>query len=356
MNWNSALIKILILSVISSIILLIVMNNITKDIQFADFALAGKTTTVYEIHDDININNTTFNIDDNLSSAHTKDKNIIVSFGNSQSHSINNYDKNSDHLFSYYLNQYNDEIVLNLSGANGNIQEMFVSLVNTKKEFKDKLQIAIFSLVFDDTREEGIRKEMDEIVLTNKNILSQYLSGQIILSEDANDNSKNIEKHLLLKDKTEKYFNKYMENKFDSYKNRGNIGAFFYGELYHIRNYILGISPSSKRKKINRLYAKNMQALKDIISYCKQNNITPILYVAPIRYDAEMPYEKSEYLQFKMDIKNIYDIYDLDDIVPSKYWGVTNGDWLDFMHFKGEGHKILAKELQKIIIKKKVGK
>jgi hypothetical protein len=355
MFLNKKLIIILLLSLISSLFLLAFMNIVSKNIRFEDFALAGKTITIYEKYNNININSTTYELNSSqIKEVKNKYKSTIISFGNSQSHSINNYQNGKDHLFSYYLNKYNqDKIVLNLSAPNGSLQEMFLSLVNAQQDLKENLNIVMFSLVFDDTREDGIRKVMNDLIKNNKNILKQYITGQSILVEynKIGLENKKIKKELLLKESMEQNLNRYIENIFESYKNRGEIRAYFYGQLYFIRNYVLGITPSTKRKRIDRIYKKNIQAFKDIIKFCELNNILPIFYIAPIRQDIEIPYVKEEYSQFKNDLKYIHNIYDLDTVVPAKYWGVTNGDWVDFMHFKGAGHKILAKELQNILLK-----
>ena len=352
---NNNIVIILILSIFSALLLLYIFSNYIAVGQTAkDFALKGKTTTIYEEYQNIKINSTIYDINNsNLIEINKNNNSIIISFGNSQSHSINDYHNNTDHLFSYHLNSMNkDNIILNLSAPNGSMQEMFLALVNSKSKLKSKFTVAIFSLVFDDTRENGIRDEMNSLLIQNKLILQKYLTGKTILTSIKQDTNKqnNINK-ILIKDDMEIIINKYLNNISDSYKNRGNIRSYFYGELYYIRNWVLNINPSSKRKKIQRLYKKNMQALSDIINFCKNNNIKPILYIAPIRQDIEIPYVQKEYLQFKIDVDSIYSVYDLDNIIPTIYWGKTKGDWVDFMHFKGEGHKILASELHKILLK-----
>lgn len=56
-----------------------------------------------------------------------------------------------------------------------------------------------------------------------------------------------------------------------------------------------------------------------------------------------------EYLNFKRDVVAIHEVYDLDNIVPEKFWGLANGDRIDYMHFKDEGHKILSDKLIEIL-------
>lgn len=354
----SNLIKIIIFSFLSSFVLLYYFFYSSQNTNFDDFALSSTTTTILEKYNGRSINYINFDINES-DITELENKNLIISFGNSQSHSINEYNISEEHLFVYILNHLNrDKIILNLSSPNANLQEMFLSIVNVRKKLGKQFDTAIVSLVFDDTREDGIRDSLKTIVEKNKITLSQYSTFMNILESFEKDKKEQeiSKSSLLLKDKVENIINTYLNNTFESYVNRGNIRSFFYGELYYLRNWILGIKPTTKRKKIQRIYEKNIQALKDIVNFTKQNNIQLILYIAPIRKDILIPYLASEYLQFKEDITKIHKVYDLDDIVPHQYWGMTNGDWVDFMHFKGEGHKILANELQKIIIEEKANK
>ena len=47
--------------------------------------------------------------------------------------------------------------------------------------------------------------------------------------------------------------------------------------------------------------------------------------------------------------------YNLENIIPENFWGKKSGtklgvvDEIDFMHFKNEGHTILANEMIKIL-------
>jgi hypothetical protein len=349
-------ILIVVVSLLSSIFFIQVYFKLLFQVNVADdFALDSKTKTIFEKYNNKKINSINFDISE-LDTIKSKNKNILISFGNSQSHSINDYKEDKDHLFSYYLNKVDKEsiIVFNLSAPNSNLQEMFVSIVNNSKKLGKQFDTAIISLVFDDTREDGIRESMKNMIDENKIVLKHYYTGINALEALEKQKEKKVTNTLLLKDKMESNINTYLNNVFESYANRGNIRSFFYGELYYFRNWLLGIKPTTKRKKIQRIYEKNIQALKDIVSFSKQNDIQLILYIAPIRQDIEIPYLSSQYLQFKEDVRKIHKVYDLDNVVPAQYWGITNGDWVDFMHFKGKGHKILADELQKILLKEKV--
>ena len=84
------------------------------------------------------------------------------------------------------------------------------------------------------------------------------------------------------------------------------------------------------------------------------------MYVAPIRHDINLPYNANEYSSYKNNLKKkaqetLSYFYNLEKIVPGKFWGEKGGSTLgvknevDFMHFQEEGHKILAAEIIKIL-------
>lgn len=341
-------------SLISSFLVLCFFNYKTEKSNFEDFALGNFTKTVFEKNNDMNINFTNYDINNSdIELINEQYKNVVILFGNSQSHSINDYNNQSDHLFVYYMNKNmknDNKILINLSASNGNLQEMFLSLVNAEKKLKEKLKIAFFSLVFDDTREDGVRQNMAYMINYNIKNLNEYTSGKKMIKESMDSVIlENTETNELLKDVFENKINDIFSNYFESYNNRGNIRSYFYGELYYFRNWVIGIKPSSKRKKIDRIYINNLKAMKDIVSFCYKNNIKPIFYIAPIRQDIEIPYVMDEYLNFKRDVVAIHEVYDLDNIVPEEFWGLANGDWIDYMHFKDEGHKILSDRLIEIL-------
>ena len=101
---------------------------------------------------------------------------------------------------------------------------------------------------------------------------------------------------------------------------------------------------------------KNQQAYKDILNLATKNKIKVFVYIPPIRNDVKIPYIMNEYNTFKIEAKNIALKYkvnftSLENIVPAEFWGFKNSTnlekkrELDFMHFTGKGHKLLADSL-----------
>ncbi len=356
MNWNSKTsLSVLIFSVVSSILLLVYISNKASKKNFDDLALGDKTTTIVNILNGKQINYQNFSVDQNATNLLLENgKDFIFSFGNSQSHSLNSYKIGKDHLFIYFVaKKFPKYNVVNLSAPNANLQEMFLGLVNAEKVFGKKIKTVFFSTVFDDTREDGIRPKMASLMQENKHILIKYSSGKLMLgnTDGTKKESNNTNDTLLFKFRAENALNGFAEEYSKIYESRGKIRSQLYTQLYFFRNWVFGIKPTSKRKKIDVAYARNLTALKDIAIFCKNHNIELFFYIAPLRQDMEMPYVKSEYDNFKKDVSEIHQTYNIENIVPGKYWGETNGDWVDFMHFKGEGHILLAKELEEILKK-----
>ena len=139
-------------------------------------------------------------------------------------------------------------------------------------------------------------------------------------------------------------------------------GQIFH-KLYLLRNSIFNINSSTTRKILRQPYLNNQNAFKEILNLASKNKIEVLVYIAPIRNDVKLPYDIEEYDSFKKQIKNITNkngahFVSLENIVPSEFWGQiysTNikKKEIDFMHFKTEGHNLLAysllTELRKIL-------
>ena len=141
---------------------------------------------------------------------------------------------------------------------------------------------------------------------------------------------------------------------------RSQAHGSIYEFLYRLRNSIFNIKPTSIRKLVKPVYDRNLEAINKILEKTKSSQIKSVLYIAPIRNDIVLPYNIEEYSEFKNTLKiNAQQFsssfYNLEDIVPAPLWGEKSGTKLgvftevDFMHFKEEGHLILAKKIISIL-------
>ena len=100
-------------------------------------------------------------------------------------------------------------------------------------------------------------------------------------------------------------------------------------------------------------YVKNLNALEDLMNISKINETNILIYTAPIRSDIKIPYDINEYTEFKNDLKKLSKNFNIkyqnfENIIPNSLWGKKNSttidkkDEVDFMHFRAEGHDLLA--------------
>jgi len=259
-----------------------------------------------------------------------KFKKRILWVGNSQLDSVNEGNVITSKLASYRVSKYfyDKEIgVMTFAAPNISFQESFVVIKHLKK--KIHFDAIILPLVFDDTREDGVR---ESFIIKNKKTPKTFQG----ISEN---------KIILYLDKQIKW------NKIRS-SAQGKIYTF----LYKTRNLIFRIKPTSTRKSIKPIFDKNILFLEKILKEAKESDVKMILYVAPLRNDIKIPYDKIEYHSFIRYTKNLSinfssNFYNLENAVPKFLWGEKAGTNIgadtevDFMHFKEQGHAILAKNI-----------
>jgi hypothetical protein len=83
---------------------------------------------------------------------------------------------------------------------------------------------------------------------------------------------------------------------------------------------------------------------------CRQRGLPVLLYIAPIRQDKPIPYDRTEYSRWKDEVHEITrrsgaHLVNLEQLVPGELWGTYSGDDIDFMHFRGPGHRLVAEAL-----------
>ena len=359
--------KTLITGLIIAIFALYYFSEIKKDqIKFEELAL-GKDVTVefgtvdnYKVHcQDLR------DIKECISSYLKYGENLPVTLwlGNSQLHAINKFtagDKPSS-VKLHKLLKKKEQFLITFSQPNANLQEHLILLSHLIQKLPVKN--LILPIVFDDMREINIRSQIENIFEYNetKNFLikSSKIGKSLyknFLSTKENSSDSSLQK------KSEKILNQGLEKIWPIWMNRPNLRGDLFNELYQIRNYIFQINPSSTRNMIPGHYLKNFQALEDLLSISNFKGLKVLAYIVPIRDDYKIPYHLDEYKNFKKDIKDLsvkkeIKFINLEKTVPNSLWGeknstsVTNKKEIDFMHFKSEGHDLLAEAIYQQIIK-----
>ncbi len=286
---------------------------------------------------------------------------LIVWFGNSQLHAINQYKEgqNSAPFLLHQLLLKDQKDLLTFSYGNASLQEHLIQYSWLRQQKKPK--VILISLVFDDLREGALR--MDLI-----NILSEDINKKIIKNSNL-DYTKFIQN----KSKKEIYPNKYttpqehiefvlnrkLSNISYLWKNKSEISYQYFVFLNKLKNTLFNIKPETKRAMIRPIYEINLEALKTIVKISEQDGTKLYLYIAPINYGYELPYFEDEYLKFKKQVKEIAEksahttFNDIDNIIPKSFWGFKDSTStsksleIDFMHFTSKGHEYISKYLYK---------
>ena len=218
-------------------------------------------------------------------------------------------------------------------------------------------------------REDIIRADIKNILedLETLESVTKTYTGKNLISlkkkKDTIGNQSKIEKNTF-QNQWENYLNRELATIWSLWNKRDLLRSKFFGSLYKLRNSILNINATTTRKMIKGPYVKNQKAYEDILNLANKNKIKVLVYIPPLRSDVKIPYDLNEYKNFKTETKNIANKYNvsfvsLENIIPAEFWGfkgsssLKKNPELDFMHFKGEGHRLLAEylfiEIKKII-------
>ncbi|HEY3278247.1 MAG TPA: hypothetical protein VGJ94_16650 [Syntrophorhabdaceae bacterium] len=279
----------------------------------------------------------------------------VLWLGNSQLHYINQY-KPGDHLAPYWLRiSYNPDYFepLGFSLPNANFQEFYI--LSQFVSDRASLSGLIMELVFDDLREDKIRRDFSKILSADliESIRRNSKVGAIILDRFAMPEKEGKDSGILtgtIQKPVETWLTRQMSSHWHLWAERAKIEGDFLVGLYYFRNWVFCIKPTSERKIIKARYNFNMQALSAILEDYRRRKIPVLMYIAPIRQDHPIPYNLQEYKEWKDELAIMANRYgahlvNLERAVPDDKWGSYHKDDIDFMHFRGPGHRIVADEL-----------
>tara|TARA_B100001758_G_C18416994_1_gene621021 strand:- start:6720 stop:7847 length:1128 start_codon:yes stop_codon:yes gene_type:complete len=291
----------------------------------------------------------------------------VLWLGNSQIHALNQYKEGQPAAPSILHNNLRRDSLnlITMSFGNANLQEHMVQYAHIVNRLS--LKYILLGIVFDDTREDGIRKNVYDFInedLKTKKLIESYDIGRELIKKsnyDTSELSLQKENEKNLQNKIEPVLNEALGSISFVWKMRSEIAYRYFVFLRRVRNYIFNINPSTIRKIIPDTYKRNLSSLEMMMDISSKNNILMIAYIAPIRSDIKIPYDLDEYNNFKITVKNMSLKYpnvfyeNLEDIIKSEYWGLKNSTTvgeeleLDFMHFNADAHKVLSEKLYNII-------
>ena len=347
----------LVLSLLTAIICFSYLNRVPN--SFENLAL-GTQTSPYQARNEkgnlihfLHIDTIEIHQFDSL--VHESNDSVLLFLGNSQSHSINQMQKNDRNYIELVIKKI-AEPCFAFTFPNANLQEFLLTFdyVLTKVKIK-KVLIPIF---MDDLREDGIRDVFfSELYHLNYQIQnSSLIANHINLNLKASDGSEKNKNKLTStpQDKSEDFLNNYLNQNTTFWSMRETMRGNLFNWMYMLRNTIFGIRPGTVRPMISENYLKNFSSLKAILDISKSKNIEVYLYIPPIRSDVPLPYDVFESEKFKLDLQRLVHNYsnvkmkDYSTIVPGKFWGYKDPTnfidkrEVDFMHFQYGGHQILA--------------
>jgi hypothetical protein len=144
------------------------------------------------------------------------------------------------------------------------------------------------------------------------------------------------------------------------FRERPTLKAVLGTWIYLWRNQALGITSATPRPVPESSYQASLQMVELTIRYARSRGITVYAYLTPLRPITPNPNVPSEVKRFRQDVPALFARYgstclDYTDLVPESLWtkyGVEDtahaGD-LDFAHFTGGGHKLVAETLMRDI-------
>jgi hypothetical protein len=283
----------------------------------------------------------------------------ILWLGNSQLHYINQY-RRGDHLSPYWLRVgWKPPPMMEPLGCslpNASFQEF---LILSRYVFINvPIHLLLIELVFDDLREDGLRSDFAEILLShegeqirNSSLVADALARRFFMTGKASgEHEDNNVLAGTTQQPVEQWLNRLLSHVWNLWANRPQIEGNVYLAVYNIRNFVFGIKPTTIRRMIPIRYDSNMEALRDILVDCQRRRISVLLYISPIRQDKPIPYDAVEYNRWKVDVADMAKQHDaclvnLERLIPGTMWGSYTGDNVDFMHFQGPGHRLVAEAL-----------
>lgn len=141
------------------------------------------------------------------------------------------------------------------------------------------------------------------------------------------------------------------------FRTRRDLLGWLNLEYTALRNWAFGFKTTTRRPIAPALYATNLELIELTLRFLRQQEITGVFYVAPIRPLEPNPYVPEDVDRFRKDLASLCQRYgavylDYSHLIPEALW--TNypesdpsgvGGQPDFAHFTGKAHRVLAEYL-----------
>jgi len=337
---------------------------VNSDVNFDELAFAGGTTSYFAKVNQLQIHCSSFPtiyqcINDYKNFGGNEE--VVLWLGNSQLHAINQMRTGDETASAILYRGLKTEYkhLLTFSQPNASLQEHYVLY----EYLSQKLPISylLLPVVFDDLRETGIRFGLIDAFKISEvsTSLSRTEIGRNLIAIQGDKDVVGSDMDALdttVQEKVENFLNSQLESIWGIWAERSSFRGNVMNNLYLLRNWIFGITPSSARKMIPGRYSLNMQSLQAIMHSANQKGIKVLIYIVPIRDDVTIPYDLHQYNKFKSEVElaaknESARFINIEGLVPVKLWGSKDSTTigvvkeLDFMHFKEKGHELLAERL-----------
>lgn len=332
--------------------------------EFEDAALNEATTSLFE-----SVGGTRVHCQDardarlcldGLAAAHAR--RVVLWLGNSQLHAVNQYQRgqhNATPLLHTTLREKGFYEVT-FSEPNANLQEHLAVFAAVLA--RTKIDTLLLPVVFDDTREDGVRPGVLQMLdseraaglLAGSEIGRKILQAKQASASDTDADSAGL--NATFQKRVERAITDWLSAHSELWRLRPEARGQIQLGLYRLRNRVFGIRPDSKRRVIPARLHDNTAALDAILALAAREGVRVLVYVAPIRDDVPSPYVEADYARFKQDVARRSAaagarFVNLESLVPGRLWGAKEstsggeGVEIDYMHFQADGHRLLAARL-----------
>lgn len=288
---------------------------------------------------------------------------VVLWFGNSQLHVLNQYEAGQETSTATLHRRFAAEGLdfLTFSQPNANLQEHLV--LYTWLTERLPVRALVLPIVFDDCRETGMRKSMtrafrDPAVVAR--LEATPTGAAIVASHHAQPDEDLAALSGTIQARSEAALVGWLDRHWALWAQRPQVRGTLFTDLFRLRNAVFGITSVSTRRMIPGRLTMNLDAARALLEDARARGIATVVYVAPLRGDVPPPYVAAEYAGFRRDVARLAAetgarFADLDALVPPESWGTTQASGfaaeseIDFMHFRTEGHVLLADAVGRLL-------